>query len=292
MCDQHFEDDLKRYRRRAGVTRREFAALSASAGLMAMLPRAADALEVSEADVEIITPDGLADCYFVHPSVGKHPAILVWPDIMGLRPTFRQMGRRLAESGYAVLVVNPFYREHRAPVVPAGASLADDAIRNLVFPLARTLSATTHVTDARAFIAWLDAQDAVDTSRLIGTAGYCMGGPMVMRTAAAVADRVGAGASFHGGGLATDQPDSPHQGVSRMNANAHLLIAIAENDDAREPDVKHVLSQTFEAAGLSAEIEIYPAGHGWCVPDSPVYDEAQAERAWGRLLALFETALS
>ena len=290
MCDQHFEEDLKHYRRNSGVTRREFGVMSASVGLMALLPSAANALEVSEADVEITTPDGVADCYFVHPSSGKHPAVLVWPDIMGLRPTFRQMGRRLAESGYAVLVVNPFYRELRAPVVPAGASLADDAIRNLVFPLARTLSATTHVTDAKAFVGWLDTQGAVDTGRPVGTTGYCMGGPMVMRTAAAVADRVGAGASFHGGGLATDQPESPHLLVAQMNA--HFLIAIAENDDAREPDVKHTLRKTFDEAKLPAEIEVYQAGHGWCVPDSPVYDEDQAERAWSRLLALFDVALA
>ncbi len=290
MCDQHFEEDLKHYRRGAAVTRRDFGAISASVGLMAMLPSAANALEVTESDVEITTPDGVADCYFVHPSGGKHPAVLVWPDIMGLRPTFRQMGRRLAEAGYAVLVVNPFYRELPAPVVPEGASLADDATRNLVFPLARTLSAATHVTDAKAFIGWLDTQDAVDTGRPVGTTGYCMGGPMVMRTAAAVADRVGAGASFHGGGLATDQPESPHRLVSQMNA--HFLIAIAENDDAREPEVKHTLRETFDEAELPAEIEVYPAGHGWCVPDSPVYDEEQAERAWSRLLALLDDALA
>jgi carboxymethylenebutenolidase len=287
MCDQHFVDDLKKYQR---VTRREFGALSAGVGLMAMLPHAANAQEVTESDVEITTPDGVCDAYFVHPASGRHAAVLVWPDILGLRPAFRQMGKRLAESGYSVLTVNPFYRQKKAPVVPEGASFADESVRNTVFPLAQALNATTHTTDAKAFIAWLDAQPSVDTSRKIGTTGYCMGGPIVMRTAAAVPARVGAGASFHGGGLVTQDPDSPHLLVPQQKAS--FLFAVAENDDMREPEAKNVLRETYAKAGLAAEIEVYPAAHGWCPPDSAVYDEAQAERAWGRLLALFETALA
>jgi carboxymethylenebutenolidase len=290
MCDQHFEDDLKQFLLRRNVSRREFGALSASAGLMAILPRAANAQDVTEADVEVTTPDGTADCYFVHPSSGAHAGVLVWPDILGLRPAFRQMGKRLAESGYSVLVVNPFYRQKRAPVVPEGASFADESVRNTVFPLMQALTPETHATDAKAFIAWLDAQDAVDTNRKVGTTGYCMGGPIVMRTAAALPDRVGAGASFHGGGLVTQNPDSPHLLVPQMKAS--FLFAVAENDDMREPEAKNVLDAAFDAAGLNAEIEVYPAQHGWCPPDSAVYDEAQAERAWSRLLALFETALA
>jgi carboxymethylenebutenolidase len=201
------------------------------------------------------------------------------------------MGKRLAESGYSVLVVNPFYRQKRAPVVPAGASFADESTRSTVMPLAQALNATTHVTDAKAFVAFLDSQASVNKNRKVGTTGYCMGGPIVMRTAAAVPDRVGAGASFHGGGLVTSQPDSPHLLVPTMKAQ--FLFAIAENDDQRDPEAKNVLKQTYEKAGLPAEIEVYAgAAHGWCPPDSAVYNQAQAERAWSRLLVLFQKALA
>jgi carboxymethylenebutenolidase len=292
MCDQdHFEDDLQKYLNRGAVTRRQFAVLTAGMSLMMLLPRSADALAVAEKDVEITTPDGIADAYFVYPSTGAHAAVLVWPDILGLRPAFRQMGKRLAESGYAVLVVNPFYRQQHAPVVPAGAVFTDEATRNTVMPLMQALNATTHVTDARAFIAWLDSQPQGDKSRKIGTTGYCMGGPIVMRTAAAVPDRVGAGASFHGAGLVTANVDSPHLLVPQMKAG--FLVAIAEGDDQREPDTKNVLREAFQKAGLQAEIEVYAgAAHGWCPPDSAVYNEPQAERAWGRLLVLFNNALA
>jgi carboxymethylenebutenolidase len=291
MCDRdHFDDDLQEYLRRGRLTRRQFGAVSASAGLMMLLPRAANAAEVREREVEIPTPDGVADAYFVHPASGAHPGVLIWPDIVGLRAAFRQMGKRLAESGYAVLVVNPFYREKRAPVVPPGSSIADPKTREIVFALAKKLSPTTHVTDAKAFVAWLDAQPAVDPKRKLGTLGYCMGGPITMRTAAALPDRVGAGASFHGGNLVTKDADSPHLLVPKLKA--HYLFAVAENDDQREPDAKNVLREAFAKAGLPAEIEVYPAAHGWCPPDSPVYDEAQAERAWSRMLALFGKALA
>jgi len=291
MCDRdHFADDLEEYLRRGAVTRRQFGALSAAAGVLMLLPHAANAAEVSEREVEIPTPDGVADGYFVHPASGAHPGVLIWPDIVGLRPAFRQMGKRLAESGYAVLVVNPFYREKRAPVLPAGASIADPKARELVFALAKKLSPTTHVTDAKTFVAWLDAQPAVDRKRKLGTMGYCMGGPITMRTAAAVPERVGAGASFHGGGLVTKDVESPHLLVPKLKA--HYLFAVAENDDQREPDAKNVLREAFAKAGLPAEVEVYPAPHGWCPPDSPVYNEQQAERAWSRLLVLFEKALA
>ena len=201
------------------------------------------------------------------------------------------MGKRLAESGYSVLVVNPYYRSATAPVIPEGASFADESTRNTVFPLARQLSAETHMTDAKAFVAFIDAQAEVDTNRKIGTTGYCMGGPIVMRTAAAVPDRIGAAATFHGGGLVTDSADSPHLLVPKMKA--HFLFAIAANDDERDPEAKNVLRETYDKAGLPAEIEVYEgAMHGWCPPDSSVYHEAQAERAWARLLVLFATALT
>jgi carboxymethylenebutenolidase len=290
MCEKdHFEEDLEKYIRAGRVTRRDFGALTAGASLAMMLPQAANAQAVTERDVEIRTPDGVCDAYFVYPQSGAHAAVLVWPDILGLRTAFRQMGKRLAESGYSVLTVNPFYRGRRAPVVPEGATF-DEATRGIVFPLAQQLNATTHVTDARAFVAWLDQQPQVDRGRGIGTTGYCMGGPITMRTAAALPERIGAAASFHGGGLVTPNPDSPHLLVPQMKAQ--YLFAVAENDDEREPDAKNVLRDTFQKANLQAEIEVYPAAHGWCPPDSAVYDEAQAERAWSRMLALFERALA
>jgi carboxymethylenebutenolidase len=292
MCDERTHKESTEYLSRSGeLTRRKFNAISAGTGLSVLLPRAADAQEVTEAEVEVITPDGVADCYFVHPSSGAHAGVVIWPDIMSLRPAFRQMGRRLAESGYSVLVVNPYYRVRRAPVVQEGATMAQDETRNTVFPLAGTLSAETHATDARAFVSFLDSQAAVDRNRKIGTMGYCMGGPITMRTAAAVPDRIGAGASFHGGGLVTDGADSPHLLVPTMQA--HYLFAIAENDDAEEPGAKDVLREAFADAGLPAEIEVYEGTlHGWCPLDSHVYNEPQAERAWSRLLALFDTALA
>jgi len=292
MCDDRtFRESDEYLKNRNDLTRRKFNALSAGAGLSMLLPRGAGAEEVTEQDVEVTTPDGLADCYLVHPASGRHPGVLVWPDILGLRPSYRQIGRRLAESGYSVLVVNPFYRSARSPVVPEGATFQDESVRNKVFPLARQLNAETHVTDARAFVDFLDSQAAVDPARKMGTTGYCMGGPITMRTAWARADRIGAGASFHGGGLVTDRPDSPHLLVEEMDA--HYLFAIAENDDDNEPEVKNVLRETFAAAELPAEIEVYEGAlHGWCSLDSSVYNEAQAERAWSRLLVLFETALA
>jgi carboxymethylenebutenolidase len=222
----------------------------------------------------------------VHPASGAHAAVIVWPDVMGLRSAFRDMGRRLAQSGYSVLVVNPFYRDAPSPVVPEGTSFGDPAAQT-VFQYMRNLNRETHVTDARAFVDWLDAQDSVDGGRQMGTTGYCMGGPMVMHTAWARADRIGAGASFHGGGLA----GGPHELIPEMDAA--FLIAIAENDDAQAPNDKTVLREAFAAAGLEAEVEVYAGTqHGWCPPDMPVYHEEQAERAWSRLLALFERALA
>ena len=292
MCDERTLRDEEDHLRRSGrLTRREFGALSVGTGLAMLLPRAAAALEVTAANVEVATPDGAADCYFAHPSSGAHPGVLVWPDALGLRPAFERMARRLAESGYAVLAVNPYYRNERAPVFPEGASFRDEAVRKKVFPLMRSLTPERTVADARAFVGFLDSRDAVADDRMMGTTGYCMGGSMTMRTAAALPDRIGAGASFHGGRLVTDGPDSPHLLVGKIRA--HYLFAIAENDDKKDPEAKTALRRAFDAAGLPAEIEVYAGAlHGWCPPDSAVYNEAQAERAWSRLLALFETALA
>ena len=292
MCDEDTQSDNERHlAANSSLSRRQLGTLAAGAVVTAMLPPVANAMAVSESNVSVTTPAGKADAYFVHPSSGKHPAVLIWPDIFGLRRAFRQMGKRLAESGYSVLVVNPYYRKGDASVVvPEGASFADPDMRTLLFGLAGSLSAETNATDANAFVSWLDKQRSVDTKRKIGTTGYCMGGPIVMRTAAAVPNRIGAGASFHGGRLVTDQPDSPHLLVATMKA--HFLFAVAENDDERDPKSKEVLHEVYAKAGLPAEIEVYSgAMHGWCPPDSGVYNEKQAERAWGRLLALLERAL-
>src|SRR5690242_555224 len=242
MCDQdHFEDDRKFFEERGLVTRRQFGVML-GAGVAMMLPQVANAVTVTESDVNIKTPDGTADCYFVHPASGTAPAVLVWPDIFGLRPAFRQMGKRLAESGYSVLVVNPFYRTKKAPTADAGGGTPIEQVR----PLAQTLSETTHMTDAKAFIAWLDGQSSVAKNRKVGTQGYCMGGPIAFRTAAAVPGRVGAVASFHGGGLVTETPNSPH--LQAAKTKAKFLICIADNDDKRAPNDKTTLKETFEKA--------------------------------------------
>jgi carboxymethylenebutenolidase len=286
MCDQdHFEEDRHDWEARGLVTRRQFGVLVA-AGVAMLLPKVAGAVAVTEAEVMVKTPDGTADCYFVHPASGTAPGVLIWPDIFGLRPAFRQMGKRLAESGYSVLVVNPFYRVKKAPTAENGATTP---IQQLM-PLAQALNETTHMTDAKAFIGWLDQQASVAKNRKVGTQGYCMGGPMAFRTSAAVPDRVGAVASFHGGGLVTTTPNSPHLQASK--SKAQFLIAIATNDDQRAPTDKDVLKETFTKAGLPAEIEVYPGAHGWCPPDSGVYNEPAAEKAWSRLLALYGKALA
>ena len=289
MCDETTERDIDAALGN-GMTRRRFTTVTAAAAAAAIMPWARGAEAVTGEDVSVETPDGQADCYFTHPAAGAHAGVIVWPDILGLRPAFRAMGDRLAGSGYAVLVVNPYYRQTLAPVVPEGASFRDAATREVVMPLYQSLSAEGNVTDAKAFVEFLDAQPAVDTARKIGTTGYCMGGPMTMRTAAAIPERIGAGASFHGGGLATDDESSPHLLVPNMRAS--ILFAIAENDDENDPEAKVTLREAFDAADLDAEIEVYAGAlHGWCPPDSAVYNEAQAERAWARLLALFEGAL-
>jgi len=281
MCElDHFDRDTEEQEARGLVTRKQFGLLLGT-GMSMMLPQVANAAAVTDADVTVTTPDGTADCYFVHPSTGTAPGVLIWPDIFGLRPSFRQMGKRLAESGYSVLVVNPFYRTKKAPTAEAGSATPIQQ----VMPLAQTLNESTHMTDAKAFVAWLDKQASVAKNRKMGTQGYCMGGPIAFRTSAAVSDRIGAVASFHGGGLVRDTPNSPHLQAARTKAS--FLVAIAENDDSRAPDEKNVLKATFAKASLSAEIEVYGGAHGWCPPDSRVYNELLAEKAWSRLLALY-----
>src|SRR3954469_3481589 len=227
MCDQdHFEEDRKQYEALGMVTRRQFGVV-VGAGITMMLPKVLNAATVTESDVNVTTPDGTADCYFVHPASGASAGVLIWPDIFGLRPAFRQMGKRLAESGYSVLLVNPFYRAKKAPTAPNGAATPIADVR----PLAQGLNATTQVTDARAFIAWLDQQPSVAKNRKMGTKGYCMGGPMAFRAAAAIPDRVGAVPSCHGGGLVTTNPNSPH--LQAAKTKVQFLVAIAANDAQR-----------------------------------------------------------
>jgi len=288
MCDHDSMDDMQK----AGqLSRRQFGALGLGASVIAMLPRAADAAEVSEAEVTIKTPDGNCDAHFVHPKSGASAAVLVWPDIFGLRDPFRQMGKRLAESGYAVLTVNPFYRTQKAPTAPPNPNFQDPATRESLLKLAGTLNATTHNSDANAFVSWLDAQPQVDKKRKIGTTGYCMGGPIVLRTAAARADRIGAGATFHGGGLNTDAPDSPHLLIPKMKAA--FLICIADNDDKSNPTSKDILRKAFADAKVPAVVEVFAgAQHGWCAIDSQVYNKEQAEKAWTAQLQLFKNALA
>ena len=314
MCDDDSLDEMAANRvRKEAISRRGFGALTLGAGLVAACSPAtpdattsgasspalsgsspatpAPAVGTLDAEVAITTPDGTCDAYFVHPTNGAHAAVLVWPDIFGLRPAFRQMSKRLAESGYAVLVVNPFYRVHPAPTAPEHPNFDDPETRKALMALAGGLTPTTAVTDAKAFTAWLDRQPAVDKAKKMGTTGYCMGGPLVLRTAAAVPERIGAAATFHGGGLVTDKPESPHLLIPKMRA--HFLVAIAANDDAKQPDAKGVLRSSFAQASLPAEVEVYAgAQHGWCPPDSHVYDHDLAEKAWARQLALFQSALA
>ena len=289
MCDDH---DMNEFAHRAAdVSRRQFGALAVGTGLAMMLPPLANAADLAEADLDIKTPDGTADAFFVHPKQGKHPAVLIWPDIFGLRPAFKDMARRLADSGYSVLVINPFYRTKKAPTAPEHPNFQDPATREALMGLMNSLTPVTAVTDAKAFVTWLDAQPAVDKKKKLGTTGYCMGGPFTLRTAAAFPDRVGAGASFHGGGLVTGKPDSPDLLIPKIKAQ--FLFAIAENDDQRQPEAKTVLRDAFAKANLPAEIEVYAgAQHGWCPPDSQVYNHDQAEKAWSRMLVLFKTALA
>ncbi len=269
---------------RIRLSRRTFGALAGAAGMTVLWRPAANAQEVTGADVEITAPDGTIDAYFVCPA-GRSPGVIMWPDIFGLRPTFRQMADRLAAQGYAVLVPNPFYRDARGVVVVEGEEMSA-AVQRLL-PYARNITPDGVVSDATALAGWLDDQPAVDTGRKIGVVGFCMSGSYTIRAAAALPDRVGAAASLHGAGVATDSPDSPH--LLAPETKAQFLFAVAQNDDAKDPESKNRLTQAF---GDRAEVEVYPADHGWVPPDGARHDEVQAERAWSRLLALLQGSLT
>jgi len=293
MCDDITELENQGFYEKQ-LTRRDFNLMAGGAAISMTFAGCAPgepAEGIVEADVMIETPDGICDAYFAHPAKGKHAAVLIWPDIVSLRPAFKMMAKRLAGDGYSALVINPYYRQTKAPLVEVGETFRTPGIRERIVPFARALSQETNRTDTSSFVDWLDAQASVDTSRKIGTTGYCMGGPMTMIAAAHRPDRIGAGASFHGGGLETDKPDSPHLLIPKMNAD--YLIAVAANDDERDPESKNILAKAFAATDNKAEIEVYEgAQHGWCPPDSAVYNEAMAEKAWARKLALFEGSLS
>lgn len=246
---------------------------------------------VVETDVMIKTPDGNADAALYHPAgKGPWPAVLIWPDILGLRPVFREMGKRLSAAGYIVLVPNPFYRSRRAPVVDGAFDFSKPEDRAKVMGLRQAMTDPGIDKDAVAFAAFLDAQPQTNKRRKMGVQGYCMGGPLAFRTAAAVADRIGAVATFHGGGLVTPDPSSPHLLIPRTSAT--YLVDIAQNDDAKQPDGKDVLKAAFAAAHRPATVEVYPADHGWCVAGSQTYDETSAERAWAGLIALYKASLA
>ncbi len=248
----------------------------------------------SKKSVEIKTPDGTCDAAFIHPATGAHPAVIIWPDAFGLRQSMRDMGKRLAaENGYSVLVVNPFYRVAKGTVYPNASTVDFAAERAKLTPMMGSIGAAGTVEkDAPAFVAWLDSQPQVDKTKKIGTQGYCMGGALVVRTAAAVPDRIGAGGSFHGGGLVTTAPTSPHLLAPKIKAR--MYFGIAANDDMSAPDAKVKIKEAFDAAKVPVEVEVYPnAQHGWCVPDMAggLYARADAERAWGKLVALYKAGL-
>jgi carboxymethylenebutenolidase len=283
------------------ITRRDFVSITVGAGIAAAATGEALAQQrVVETNVEIKTADGTCDAAFIHPATGAHAAVLIWPDAFGLRPSMRDMAKRLAGDGYSVLVPNPFYRVAKSPVFENAAefNFNDQAQRGKLTPLMGSINAAGAAErDAAAFIAWLDMQPQVDRMKKIGTQGYCMGGPLVVKTAAAAPNRVGAGASFHGGGLVTANPDSPHLLAPKIKAR--MYFGIAANDDMQQPDAKTKLKEVFDAAKVPAEIEVYSqAQHGWCVSDmpkqangQPIYNKADADRAWSKLLALYKAGL-
>ncbi|MDP9324433.1 MAG: dienelactone hydrolase family protein [Acidobacteriota bacterium] len=282
------------------ITRRDFVKTTAAAGFAVAAGATLGAQQMVETNVEIRTPDGTCDGAFIHPATGSHPAVVIWPDAFGLRPSMRDLAKRLATEGYSVLVPNPFYRVAKAPVFDdvSNFNFGDPAQRSKLTPLMGSINAEGAAErDAAAFIAWLDAQGQVDRNKKVGTQGYCMGGALVVRTAAAVSNRVGAGASFHGGGLVTPNPNSPHLLAPKIKAR--MYFGVAANDDAQQPDAKTKLKEAFDTAKVPVEVEVYPAQHGWCVPDmpkqpsgQPTYNKAEAERAWGKLLALYKAALA
>ena len=280
-----------------GLTRRDFVGMSIAAGVVAAAGVPSAAEKVTEAHVAIKTADGECDAFFAHPATGKHAAVIIWADAFGLRPALMEMARRLAASGYSVLAPNPFYRVTKAPGIDtANFSFQNIADRARLGTLMGSVTgAGAAERDAESFVAFLDKQPSVDTKKKIGVQGYCMGGPLTVRTAAHLPARIGAGASFHGGGLVTKEPSSPHLLATRIKAR--MYFGIAGNDDAQQPEAKTVLKDTFAAAKVPVEVEVYASAHGWCMvdmpaeKDKPIYNKPDAEKAWAKLEALYKTAL-
>src|SRR5437879_8416556 len=291
-------DSEERDEAASDLSRRDFIAMSVAAGIVAASgPASAAAMPVTETDVTIKTPDGVCDAAFIHPTTGSHPGVVIWADAFGLRPVMRDIGKRIAAEGYSVLVPNPFYRVAKAPVIANVSSFNFQTDMPKIQPLMASINAPGAAEkDAAAYIAFLDARSQVNKGKKMGTQGYCMGGPLVVKTCAADPNRVAAGGSFHGGGLVKDKPDSPHLLAPKIKAR--MYFGIASNDDMRQPDAKDKLKQSFAAAKVPAEIEVYSSKHGWCVRDmpadtsGPIYNMGDAERAWGKLLALYKTALA
>lgn len=282
MCDDLAPED---FAETGGLDRRTFAVLGVGVALAGCGAVAAEGGSVSERMVSITTTDGVCDAFFVHPGKGKHPGIVMWPDIAGLREAKKIMARNLAAQGYAVLVVNQYYRSGPAPVMQSFAEYRTPEGQAKIGPMRAALTPDAITRDAKAYVAFLDTQDAVDRKRGIGSNGYCMGGPFTVRTAAAVPARVGAAVSLHGAGLVTEAADSPHRVLAGTKAS--FMFAIARNDDAKQPEAKTELKKAADAAKRPAQVEVYAADHGWCVPDSPAYDPGEADRAWKAMVATF-----
>ncbi len=288
MCDDATATAEEQALARKGLSRREFAALGASAALAGCAGGAMDGddnSEIREGIVEITTADGVADAFFVRPAKGAHPGIVMWPDIAGLRDAFKIMARKLAADGFAVLVVNQYYRGGPAPVMQSFSEFRTPEGQEKIKPLREALTAEAITRDAKAYVAFLDGDPAVDKKRRIGSNGYCMGGPFTVRTAAAAPNRVGAAVSLHGAGLVTEAPDSPHRLLAGTKAS--YMVAVARNDDAKDPASKETFRKAAESAGRPVDVEVYAADHGWTVPDSPAWDPTEADRAWLKMVALF-----
>lgn len=285
MCDEENNPGLVQ---QLSMSRRGFG-LAGAAAAAAASGAARAQVNTMKMDMRVPTPDGRADAALFHPTDGgKYPGVLIWTDIMALRPAFEMMGQRLAEQGYTVLVPNVYYRSAPAPVVTGDFNFNDPEDRALVMGMRGQITDEGFERDARAYMAYLDAFHTTDTSKKAGTQGYCMGGPFAFRTAELMPDRIGAVGSFHGGGLTTNADNSPHKGIT---PNAQYLVAVARNDDARDPESKQTLLDTFAERDTMGVVEVYDGDHGWCVPGSAVYAEAEAERAWSNLLALYKRAL-
>lgn len=286
MCDDLTAREEEAALAARGLSRRDFAAQGAAVAMAAFAsPAIGKTPRLRESMVRVNTPDGYADAFFVHPARGRHPGVIVWPDIAGLRDVFKIMARKLASAGFSVLVMNQYYRSAPSPVLGSFLEWRTPEGGAKLRPMIARVTPEATIRDAAACVAFLDAQARVDTRRKIGTQGYCMGGSHAIRTAAAVPTRIGAAASFHGGGIANDKPDSPH--LLLPQTQAAFLIAVARDDDARDSGEKDRFTAAARAVGRTAEAVVYQANHGWCVPDTPAYDAGQADLAWEQLIGLY-----